>query len=214
MAIEVKAIVLGIADTICYLVGDTDSGRAVVIDPVDEAQTVLQAARRAGWKIEKLLATHAHFDHVLAAAALKEATGAPFLIHEAELPLLQNMPLQGELFGLRLPSAPEPDGYVGEGDVVAAGAIELKVLHTPGHSPGHVSYVLPALKTVFSGDCLFAGSIGRTDLPGGDIDTLLRSIREKLLPLGDDFTVAPGHPPATTIGQERQYNPFLTGLWQ
>lgn len=209
MAVEVKAIVLGIAHTLCYLVGDTERGSAVVIDPVDEAQTILKTAADAGWKIEKLLATHAHFDHVLAAAALREATGAPFLVHEAELPLLQNMALQGELFGLRLPPAPEPDGYVNEGDAITVGAIALDVLHTPGHSPGHVSYVLRAAKTVFSGDCLFAGSIGRTDLPGGDLDTLLRSIRDKLLPLGDDYAVAPGHPPTTTIAEERRTNPYL-----
>lgn len=209
MPVEVKSVVLGIAQTLCYLVGDAETGRAVVIDPVDDARLILRLAEGAGWKIEKLLATHAHFDHVLAAGALRTLTGAPFLIHQAEWPLLQNMALQGELFGLRLPPAPEPDGYVTEGDIISAGAVELRVLHTPGHSPGHVSYVLPAQKTVFSGDCLFAGSIGRTDLPGGDLDTLLRSIREKLFPLGDDFTVAPGHPPATTIRAERQGNPFL-----
>lgn len=212
MSVEVKALVLGVAQTLCYLVGDSASGKAVVIDPVDDAPAILRAAEEAGWQIEKQLATHAHFDHVLAADALRQATGAPFLIHKAELPLLQAMAVQGDLFGLRLPAAPEPDGYVEEGDTITVGAVTLHVLHTPGHSPGHVSYVLPGAKIVFSGDCLFAGSIGRTDLPGGDMDTLLHAIREKLLALGDDFTVAPGHPPSTTIGVERQHNPYLQGF--
>jgi hydroxyacylglutathione hydrolase len=211
MAVEVKRLILGIVQTACYVVGDTESHLAIVIDPADEAGRILEAARSADWKIEKILATHAHFDHVLAAAALQKATGAPFLMHRDDLPVLQSMALQGELFGLRLPSPPQPDGYVAEGGVISAGAIELQVLFTPGHSPGHVSYVLREAKIVFSGDCLFAGSIGRTDLPGGDMDTLLNSIRDKLLALGDDFTVAPGHPPPTTIGQERRSNPFIGG---
>ena len=211
MALEVKTLVLGMVHTACYVVGNTESRRAIVIDPADEAERILEATRSVGWEIAKILATHTHFDHVLAAGALQRATGAPFLVHKDDLPMLRSMALLGELFGLRLPPPPQPDGYVAEGDVVSVGAIELEVLFTPGHSPGHVSYVLREAKIVFSGDCLFAGSIGRTDLPGGDKGTLLDSIRDKLFPLGDDFTVAPGHSPSTTIGQERRSNPFVVG---
>jgi glyoxylase-like metal-dependent hydrolase (beta-lactamase superfamily II) len=210
MAIEVKALMLGMVNTVCYVVGDTDSGHALVIDPADDAGRILETAEAAGWEIKQILATHAHFDHVLAVDELKQATGAPFRLHPDDLPLLEGMAVQGQIFGLQLPPAPQPDGFVAAGETVEVGAIKLEVRHTPGHSPGHVGYVMHEQQIVFCGDCLFAGSIGRTDLPGGDLDILLRSIRKQLLVLDDGFTVAPGHPPMTTIAQERQTNPFLT----
>lgn len=210
MAIEIVTLTLGIVQTNCYIVADTGSGAAVVIDPADDAAAILQAVKAHGWTVHQILATHAHFDHVLAADDLRQATGAPFCLHEADLPVLQAMALTGQLFGLELPPAPEPDSFVVAGEQITVDGLSLRVLFTPGHTPGHVSYVLPAARTVFSGDCLFQGSIGRTDLPGGDYDLLLRSIREQLLPLGDAFTVASGHGPLTTIGAERASNPFLT----
>lgn len=210
MAIEIKQLVLGPIQTNCYLIGDTDSGQAVVIDPVDSADVIHQTAQDAGWTIREILATHAHFDHVMASARLKELTGAPFRLHQRDLALLRAMPDTVRLWiGIDVPPAAEPDAFVNEGDVITVGAITLDVLFTPGHSPGHVSYVLRGQDMVFSGDVLFRGSIGRTDLPDADYDTLMTSIVTKLLPLGDATTVAPGHMDATTIGHERHTNPFI-----
>jgi glyoxylase-like metal-dependent hydrolase (beta-lactamase superfamily II) len=210
MTIQVKQLVLGPMQTNCYIVGDTASGDAVVIDPVDSADTILRAAQDAGWTIREILATHAHFDHIMASARLKELTGAPFRLHERDVPLLRAMPESVRLWtGHDVPPAAEPDGVVSEGDTITVGAMAFDVLFTPGHSPGHVSFVLRDGGIVFSGDVLFRGSIGRTDLPGADYDTLMDSIVTRLLPLGDAMTVAPGHMETTTIGFERQNNPFV-----
>lgn len=211
MAIEIVSLTLGLVQTNCYLLGDTATGEAVVIDPADSAPVILSAAAKRGWTIRLLLATHAHFDHVLAVGSLREATGAPFRLHDADLPLLKAMQLTGQWFGLELPPPPQVDGGVTAGEVISMGAIALAARATPGHSPGHVCYVLESERTVFAGDCLFAGSVGRTDLPGGDHAVLMRSIADQLLPLGDDYRVLPGHGEATTIGRERRENPFLLG---
>lgn len=209
--IEIRMLTLGIIQTNCYIVGDTDSGEALVIDPVDEAETILKAAGNAGWTIRLILATHAHFDHVLASRALKESTGAPFIIHEEAAPMLAFLPEQGlRFFGSRFPEAAQPDQLLRDDKTaISLGAITLEPLYTPGHAPGHVSFFLRTLNVVFSGDCLFRGSIGRTDLPGGDPDVLMRSIHNVLLPLGDETTVLSGHGEPTTIGAERRTNPFL-----
>ncbi len=212
MAIEVVTLTLGMVQTNCYIVGDTDSGLAVVIDPADDAPAILRAVEARQWTVARILATHAHFDHVLGADDLRQSTGASFCLHEADLPLLRAMPLTGQLFGLELPPPPDPDGFVTTGEQIVVGGLTLEVRFTPGHTPGHVSYVLPAERMVFSGDCLFQGSIGRTDLPGGNTDLLLRSIREQLLTLEDSFVVASGHGPLTTIGAERTTNPYLTAI--
>lgn len=209
MTIEIVTLKLGLAQTNCYLVGDTERKTALVIDPADNAPAIVEAAQARGWTITRIFATHTHFDHVLAADALRAETGAPFMIHSAARRGLETLQLTGQLFGLHLPPPPEPDGYVSAGDVITEGAIKLDVLFTPGHSPGHVSFVLRSESVVFCGDCLFSGSIGRTDLPGGNHEVLLDSIETKLLPLGDTFRVACGHGPWTTIGQERTTNPFL-----
>jgi hydroxyacylglutathione hydrolase len=209
MTIQVVALCLGMVQTNCYIVGDTGSGSAIVIDPSDNAQAILTAANQQNWQIREILATHAHFDHVLAADDLRAATGAPFRLHKADLPLLQAMQLSGQWFGLELPPPPEVDGFVAEGEPIKVGAIALDVIHTPGHAPGHVSYVLASEEIVFCGDCLFRGSIGRTDLPGGDYELLMESIVNRLLPLGGNYTVLSGHGPATTISEEKVSNPFL-----
>jgi glyoxylase-like metal-dependent hydrolase (beta-lactamase superfamily II) len=211
MTVAIKTLTLGLADTNCYIVGDTATGEALVIDPVDEAACIQQTAQDAGWTIRLILATHGHFDHVLASKALKDITGAPFYIHAGDLFLLKGLPQQGLMFTGRLfPEAAEPDRLLTDApEVIELGAIRLETLFTPGHAPGHVSFYMPAQNTVFSGDCLFAGSIGRTDLPGADYDTLMRSIFERLLPLGDAVRVLPGHMEPTTIGAERRSNPFL-----
>lgn len=210
MAIEIVKMTLGPIQTNCYIVGDSGSGEAIVIDPADGAPLILRAIEQRGWTVREILATHAHFDHIMASAELKAAAGAPFRLHEADEALRRAMPEQvRQLVGIEVPPAAEPDGFLSEGDHVTAGAIDLEVLFTPGHSPGHVSFVLAAERTVFCGDVLFAGRIGRTDLPGGDFATLMQSITAKLLPLGDAFAVLPGHMQNTTIGHERATNPFV-----
>jgi glyoxylase-like metal-dependent hydrolase (beta-lactamase superfamily II) len=207
VTIEILKFTLGLVQTNCYLLGDTASGDAVLIDPSDRAPLLAQAAQEHGWTIREILATHGHFDHVLASADLKALTGAPFHLHRADLPVLRSVPNSVKLlFGVEVPPPAEPDGFVEEGDVIEVGAIRLEVLFTPGHTPGHVSYVLRSDKIVFSGDVLFRDGVGRWDLPGANYHALMQSITEKLYPLGDEFTVMPGHMQNTTIGMERLHN--------
>lgn len=211
MTTEIRVFTLGLAATNAYLVADSDSRRAVLIDPVDNAPLLYRTAQEEGWTIEAIIATHAHFDHVLASKALKELTSAPFYIHRDCLPFLKALPQTGLRFtGSLFPEAAEPDVLLDNTrTVIECGVLRFETLYTPGHAPGHLSLYMPAERLVFSGDALFAGSIGRTDLPGGDLDTLLHSIRSQLLTLGNDVQVLPGHGPATTIGHERETNPFL-----
>jgi len=211
MAIEIRMMTLGMVSTNAYLVGDTETKEAILIDPVDKAEIIKNAADEAGWTIKLILATHAHFDHVLASKKLKELTGAPFWIHEECVSMLETLPMQGKLFGLGdFPEAAKPDRLLkSEPEKIEVGAIKLETLYTPGHAVGHLSFYMREQKIVFSGDSLFFSSIGRTDLPGGNLELLLKSIREKLFPLGDDVNVLPGHMQQTTIGFERENNPFL-----
>jgi hydroxyacylglutathione hydrolase len=211
MAVEIRILTLGIAVTHCYIAADTATNEALVIDPVDEAPLIHKTAQDAGWTIKLILATHAHFDHVLASKALKDMTGAPFYVHADSLPLLQSLPQQGLRFvGHSFPEAAQPDRLLTtEPETLELGQIRLETLYTPGHAPGHISFYVRDAEIVFSGDCLFAGSIGRTDLPGSSYDVLMQSIFEKLLPLGDNVKVLPGHMDMTTIGKERATNPFL-----
>lgn len=199
----------------CYVVGDATSKHAIVIDPGGNADDLLSAIAERGLTITAIVATHAHFDHVLAAERLRAETGAPFHLHDDDRVLLDWMQESAELFlGLRTPPPPEVDSNLDEGDRLAAGAVELEVRHTPGHSPGSISLVTGA--TAFAGDTLFAGSVGRTDLPGGDGDALVRAVKDKLFSLPDDATVYPGHGPPTTIEREKRMNPFVgegRGLW-
>jgi glyoxylase-like metal-dependent hydrolase (beta-lactamase superfamily II) len=211
MSIEIRILTLGIAVTHCYILGDTETKEAVVIDPVDQAPLIYKTAQDAGWSIKLILATHAHFDHVLASKELKELTGAPFYIHGDSIPLLKNLPESGVRFtGHPFPEAAEPDRLLtSETETIELGAIKFETLYTPGHAPGHIAFYMRDADIVISGDCLFAGSVGRTDLPGGDHNLLMHSIFDKLLPLGDDTKVLPGHMDLTTIGKERQTNPFI-----
>ena len=211
MTVKIKSLTLGPFATNAYLVADTRSGNAVLIDPVDDAAAILGAAEDEGWSIKLMLATHAHLDHVLASAAIKEALDIPFYIHEDCETLLNEIPLQGLYFGLgKLPDPAKPDRLLTtETEVIELDAISLHSLYTPGHAPGHLSFYMPEQKILFSGDSLFAGSIGRTDLPGGDHDLLMTSIFEQIMALEDDVRVLPGHMDATTIGHERRTNPFL-----
>lgn len=211
MSIEVQVLTLGVAYTNCYIIGDTESNQAIVIDPVDKAQLIYHTAVEAGWTIKLILATHGHFDHVLASKELKRLTDAPFYINQRDLPLLESIPEQGVRYiGTRFPEPAKPDRFLtDEPETIEIGAIKLETIFTPGHAPGHISFYFREFELLFSGDVLFQGSIGRSDLPGADHETLMKSIFDKLLPLGDEVHVLPGHGNETTLGEERQTNPFL-----
>jgi glyoxylase-like metal-dependent hydrolase (beta-lactamase superfamily II) len=197
----------------CSVLGDETTGEAVVIDPGDEVEKVLDVLARHNLRARYIVATHAHLDHVGGVERLQRATGAAVLMHEADLPLFEHLDVQAEMLGLRAPARLEVDQFLREGGTLRCGSLALEVLHTPGHSPGSLSLHLPGGQAkLFSGDTLFQGSIGRTDLWGGSYDEILRSIRSRLLIFPDETPVFPGHGPATTIGDEREHNPFLQGL--
>ena len=200
-------LVVGPLQVNCFILADEKTKEAVVIDPGDDAQEILKIIRDKGFKVKYIVITHGHFDHVGANKALKDATGAELLIHEGDAPVMASASQHSQAFGMNTQSSPRADRYVKHGDIITAGEVSLKVLHTPGHSPGGISLLDQGM--VFTGDSLFAGSIGRTDLPGGDLMTLIRSIKTNLMTLPDDTKVFCGHGPATTIGEERRENPFL-----
>lgn len=199
----------------CYVVGDPATKEAIVIDPGGDAQDLASAITEQELRVRAIVATHAHFDHLIAAESLREMTGAPFLLHDDDRPLLDWYQESGRLFlGLELPPAPEIDTAAAEGDVLTAGSVGLRIVHTPGHSPGSIS--LFGDDVVFSGDTLFAQGVGRVDLPGGDGRALVGAITEKIFTLPDDTPVYPGHGPTTTVEREKKLNPFVgeaSGLW-
>lgn len=190
-----------------YLVEHVASRKAVVIDPGDEGERILAEIAGLRLTVEKILLTHGHFDHVGAVGLLRERTGAPVYLHPADVDRMTGAKRQAMLFGLSVPDPPAPDVLVGEGDSVPFGGREFLVAHTPGHTPGCVSYIVG--KMAFVGDLLFAGSIGRTDLPGGDYAQLIESVRRKIFPLPDETVLFPGHGPSTTVGEEKRSNPFF-----
>ena len=198
----VDTLMVGPLMTNCYLVTDGVRGQALVIDPGSDAEAILLRAEKLGLSIELVVNTHAHFDHIGANGAILTATGAKLALHSLDIPLLEagGLDFWGEGAAAE---APQVDLALEEGDVVGVGTLELKVLHTPGHTPGGIS--LLGKGAVFSGDALFRGGVGRTDLPGGHWETLLVSIREKLFTLPDETLVYPGHGPATTIGREKAF---------
>lgn len=197
----------------CSILGDEASGEAIVIDPGDEADRVREILARHKLRAKYIVATHAHIDHVGGIEKLKRATGAAVLIHQADLPLYQNVGVQAEWLGVAPPAMVEVDQFLKEGDRVRSGALELEVLHTPGHSHGSLSLHLSGGQPkLFSGDTLFRGSIGRTDLWGGSFQEIMRSIASKLMIFPDATPVFPGYGEPTTIGRERAHNPFLRGL--
>lgn len=192
----------------CYVVGDPATRAAIVIDPGGDAAELTRAIDELRVDVKAVVATHAHFDHLIAADAVREHTGAPVYLHDSDRPLLDWFQASGMMFlGMELPPPPDIDSSLQEGGRLVAGAAELVVVHTPGHSPGSISLLGDGV--VFSGDTLFADSIGRSDLPGGDTETLLSSIRDKLFDVADDTPVYPGHGPPTTIGREKRFNPFV-----
>ena len=194
----------------CSILGDEVTGEAVVIDPGDDVGRVLEILAGHKLRAKYLVATHAHIDHVGGIEKLQRATGAAVLMHQADLPLYRNLAMQAEWLGVHPPGVVDVDQFLREGDSLRCGSLALEVLHTPGHSPGSLSLHLPGEQSrIFSGDTLFQGSIGRTDLWGGSFDEILRSIRSRLLIFPDVTPVFPGHGLPTTIGEEREANPFL-----
>lgn len=190
----------------CYLVADPAGGEAAIIDPGEETDRFLARLRREGWALRAIWLTHAHVDHVAGVAAMRAATGAPIWLHPADRALYDRAADQARVFGLAFDPPPPPDHAFEGGGSVALGGLRFAVLHTPGHSPGGVC--LAGHGVAFVGDLLFAGSVGRTDLPGGDGATLLASIRNTLYALPDETVVYAGHGPATTLGAEKRGNPF------
>jgi hydroxyacylglutathione hydrolase len=206
-----EVIPVGMLQCNCYVLGDETSREAIVIDPGDDIERVQEVLTRHKLTPKYLVATHAHIDHVGGLEKLARASGAPVLMHEADLPLYQNLATQAAWLGVRPPGVIEVDQFLREGDALRWGGRALEVLHTPGHSPGSLSLYLPGDgQRLFSGDTLFQSSIGRTDLWGGSYEGILRSIDSKLMILDDLTQVFPGHGPATTIADERRFNPFLT----
>jgi len=194
----------------CSILGDESTGEAVVIDPGDNIERVQQILAKYNLRAKYIVATHAHIDHVGGIEKLKQATGAAVLMHKSDLPLYQNLALQAEWLGVPTPGLTDVDQFLKEGDLLHWGTLSLEVLHTPGHSPGSISLHLPGEnQRILSGDTLFQGSIGRTDLWGGSMDEILRSIQTRLLIFPDQTPVFPGHGLPTTIGAERERNPFL-----
>jgi len=204
-----ETIVVGALAVNCYIVGCKGTHEAAVIDPGDDAPRIMAALKEHHLKLRYIILTHAHFDHAGAAKELQKATGARVLVHEKDAPLLKNTEVQAALFGMKSPAPPKPDGYLREGEVIKVGTIEMKVIETHGHTPGGVSLYIKKEHVVFTGDTLFWGSIGRTDLPGGSYDTIIHSIKAKLGALPDDTKVYSGHGDATSIGFEKKQNPFF-----
>ena len=211
MKLILECLIVPPFESNCWILGCSETQAAVVIDPGDKAG-ILQTLKAHNLTVQYLIHTHGHLDHVTATAALQQEMDAPVLIHEADQILLDNLEVQGTMFGLTAPESPTVDSYICEGDSIDWGQYTLSVIETPGHSPGGVCLNLEGEQILFAGDTLFQDSIGRTDLWGGDYEQLLDSIREQLWPLDDDTIVCPGHGPRTTIGREKRENPFLQGL--
>lgn len=194
----------------CSVLHDPATGSGVVVDPGGDLDRVLEAVAARKTRVERILQTHAHIDHAGASAELSRRLGVPIVgPHRDDQFWIDLLPEQGRMFGLGAAEVFVPERWLEGGDTVGFGAIELEVRHCPGHTPGHVVFFHRPGKLAFVGDVLFQGSIGRSDFPRGDYDTLIRSIREELLPLGDDVTFVPGHGPTSTFGHERRTNPFL-----
>lgn len=196
----------------CTILGDEQAGEAIVVDPGDEIGRIVRRLNDLGLQLKQILITHGHIDHVGGALKLKKLTGAPILMNEHDLPQLKLMEMQAGWLGIATPETAPPDGLLEDGLTVGLGAIPAQVIHTPGHTQGSICLHVAPLRLLLAGDTLFAGSIGRTDLPGGNPDQIIESIGSRLLLLPDETQVISGHGPSTTIGMERRRNPFLLGI--
>jgi len=203
----IKELAVGMLMANCIILGCEETREAAVIDPGDETERILLSLADSKLKLKYIINTHGHFDHVGGNKEMKEATGADILIHFLDAPMLSQLSSDATLFGFSAENSPPPDRTLEDNDTISFGEIRLKDIHTPGHSPGGISLYID--NKVFVGDTLFSGSIGRSDLPGGDFNTLISSIKNRLFDLGDDVKVFPGHGPNTTIGREKHSNPFV-----
>ena len=203
----IKELVVGPLMANCFICGCSKTKEAVVIDPGGDANTILLSLADSKLKVKYIINTHGHFDHVSANGKMKDATGADILIHPLDAPMLEKLSSNAAFFGVSVENSPPCDQTLEEGDTVSFGDITLKVIHTPGHTPGGISLYTNGV--VFVGDTLFAGSIGRTDFPGGDFNTLISSIKTKLFNMEDNMRVFSGHGPETSIGIEKRHNPFV-----
>jgi hydroxyacylglutathione hydrolase len=195
----------------CYVIGDEESMTGAIIDPGDEAARIALTVERVGLEISQIIVTHSHIDHVGAVAQLVDEYVCPVLMHNEAEAMLKTVPQQAMMMGMRFGKVPKVDRHIGDEEILEVGSLRLRSLYTPGHAPGHLAFLVEDEDTVFSGDALFAGSVGRVDLPGGSMEVLMRSISERLLILPDETRVLSGHGPETTIGRERVSNPFLGG---
>ena len=206
--IVIRGIVVGVFAENCWIIGNRRTGEAIAIDPGDQPDEILALARDMGVAIKTIANSHAHVDHILGVRGVQSATGARFLMHEGELQIARSAVRSAAMFtGRSVEPPPDPDAFLAEGDEIDVAGVKLKVIHTPGHTPGSLSFYTEGM--LFCGDTLFQGSIGRTDLPGGDYGQEMASIVDKLLSLPDDTIVLPGHMQETRIGFERQTNPFI-----
>jgi hydroxyacylglutathione hydrolase len=206
-----KILPVGRLQCNCSIVGDEATHEAMVIDPGDEIETILGIVNAAGMKVTQIVVTHAHIDHVGGAMKLKRITGAPILLNQNDEALLKMLDVQASWLGMQSPGKVEIDRNIADADQVSTGAVSATVLHTPGHTEGSVCLYFPSERMLIAGDTLFAGSIGRTDLPGGSYEKIIRSLHDRVLALPDETVVVPGHGPITQIGEERETNPFLVG---
>jgi len=204
-----ETLPVGMLGCNCSVIGDEISREAIVIDPGDDVSKIIAILERNQLSVKMIVITHAHIDHIGGAEKLRASTGAPVYMHEADKILSDRLDMQAEWLGIETPKDPGIDQPAREGDIIRAGSVEAHVLHTPGHTPGSISLYLPLESKVIAGDTLFQGSIGRTDLPGGDTAQIGRSIRGKLYTLPEDTLVFPGHGGTTSIGEEKRHNPFV-----
>ncbi len=206
----IETFPVGLLQCNCTILGDETTGEAIIIDPGDDPEKILEVVRKHGLTPKQIVCTHTHIDHVGGIDGLQQSAGAPASIHKADLFLFENLDVQAEWIGMPAPKRGAIEHFVQDGDAVACNGVELGVLHTPGHTPGSTTFYLAGDRNIlFTGDTLFKQSIGRTDLWGGSHEEIIRSIKNKLMTFDDDTLVISGHGPVTSIGRERLHNPFL-----